>query len=160
IVISPDGSNIVYRSATGSKGGTVFAVRGVNDLTPRVLGGVGGSEPFISPDGRWLGYLAAGELRKISMAGGPPNTIFPPAGPLRGASWGADDRIVFGVNDPIAGLQSIPASGGEPRSLTTPAREKGEVGHYYPFTLPDGKSVLFTIGSGPTTADSGQIAVL
>src|SRR5262249_11085179 len=44
--------------------------------------------------------------------------------------------------------------------LTTPAREKGEVGHYYPFTLPDGNSVLFTIVSGPTTADSGQIAAL
>lgn len=42
IVISPDGSNIVYRSTTGSGGGSVFAIRGINDLTPRALGGAGG----------------------------------------------------------------------------------------------------------------------
>jgi serine/threonine protein kinase/Tol biopolymer transport system component len=160
IVISPDGSNIVYRSATGSAGGTVFVVRGINDVTPRVLGGTGGTQPFMSPDGRWLGYFVADELRRMSMTGGPPITICRLGGSLRGASWGADDRIVFAANDPSRGLQSIPASGGEPRSLTTPAREKGEVGHYYPFALPDGKSVLFTIGSSPATADSGQIAVL
>jgi eukaryotic-like serine/threonine-protein kinase len=160
IVISPDGSNIVYLSATGSEGGTVFAVRGINDLTPRIVGGTGGREPFISPDGRWLGYFSGGELRKISMAGGPSIPIAKVGSSLRGVNWGADDRIVFGVTDPNVGLQSVSASGGEPRPLTTPAREKGEVGHYYPFTLPDGKSVLFTIASGPTTADSGEIAVL
>jgi serine/threonine-protein kinase len=44
--------------------------------------------------------------------------------------------------------------------LTTPAQEKGEIGHYFPFALPDGKAVLFTIGSGATTAESGQIAAL
>lgn len=153
IVISPDGSNIVYRSTRGSAGGSVFAVRGINDLTPRVLGGTGGGEPFMSPDGRWLGYFASSELRKVSMTGGPPITIATLAKTLRGVHWGADDRIVFGVVDPSQGLQSIPASGGEPRSLTTPAREKGEIGHYYPFTMPDGKAVLFTIGSSPTTND-------
>ena len=153
IVISPDGSNIVYRSTTGSAGGSVFAVRGINDLTPRVLGGTGGRDPFMSPDGRWLGYFASGELRKMSMTGGPPITIATLARPLRGVHWGVDDRIVFGVVDPTKGLQSIPASGGEPRALTTPAREKGELGHYYPFTMPDGKAVLFTIGSSPTTND-------
>jgi eukaryotic-like serine/threonine-protein kinase len=153
IVISPDGSNIVYRSTTGSAGGTVFAIRGINDLTPRVLGGTGGREPFMSSDGRWLGYFASGELRKMSVTGGPSIAIATLASPLRGVHWGADDRIVFGVVDPSKGLQSIPASGGEPRSLTTPAREKGEFGHYYPFTMPDGKAVLFTIDSGPTTND-------
>jgi len=160
IVIAPDGSNIVYRSATGSAGGTVFAVRGINDLSPRVLGGTNGRDPFMSPDGRWLGYFAAGELRKMSMTGGPPIIICKLASAVRGVSWGADDRIVFGVVGPSTGLQSIPASGGEPRSLTTPALENGELGHFYPFTLPDGKSVLFTIVSAATIADSAQIAVL
>ena len=57
-------------------------------------------------------------------------------------------------------LQSVSASGGEPRSLTTLARDKGEVGHYYPFAMPDGKAILFTITTGPTIADSAQIAAL
>ena len=161
IVISSDGSKIVYRSTTGSGGGTVFAVRGINDLTPRVLGGTGGREPFMSPDGRWLGYFSSGELRKVSMTGGPSIAIATLGSPLRGVHWGADDRIVFGVVDPSKGLQSISATGGEPRSLTTPARERGEIGHYYPFTMPDGKAVLFTIGNGPATDDSAaQIAAL
>jgi eukaryotic-like serine/threonine-protein kinase len=157
IVISPDGSDIVYRSTTGSAGGSVFAVRGINDLTPRVLGGTGGRDPFMSPDGRWLGYFANGELRKMPMTGGPPIAIARFVRLLRGVHWGPDDRIVFGVVDRDTGLQSISASGGDPRSLTTPEREKGELGHYYPFTMPDGKAVLFTIGRGPTTSD---IAVL
>ena len=157
VVISPDGSHIVYRSTTGSAGGSVFAVRGINDVTPRVLAGTGGRDPFISPDGRWVGYFSSSELRKISIAGGPTTPIAKLAKPLRGVHWGVDDRIVFGVVDPGQGLQSVAASGGELRSLTTPAREKGELGHYYPFTMPDGKAVLFTIGSSPTTND---IAVL
>jgi eukaryotic-like serine/threonine-protein kinase len=157
IVISPDGSHIVYRSTTGS-GGTVFAVRGINDVTPRVLGGTGGRAPFMSPDGRWIGYLAGGELRKVSITGGPSIAITTLGSMPRGIHWGADDRIVFGVVDPNKGLQSMTASGADLRSLTTPAREKGEVGHYYPFTMPDGKAVLFTIGGG--SSDTGQIAVL
>lgn len=100
-----------------------------------------------------------GDGRSNDSLPGWPITIAKVANSPRGATWGADDRIVFGVVDPGAGLQSVPASGGEPRSLTTPSRGTGEAGHYYPFTLPDGKSVLFTIG-GPTTADGGQIAVL
>jgi serine/threonine-protein kinase len=157
IVISPDGSHIVYRSTTGS-GGTVFAVRGINDLTPRMLAGAGGREPFMSPDGRWVGYLAGAELRKVSITGGPSIAIATLASLPRGVHWGADNRIVFGVVDPSKGLQSITASGADPRALTTPAREKGEIGHYYPFTMPDGKAVLFTIGGGP--GDPGQIAAL
>ena len=107
----------------------------------------------MSPDGRWLGYIAGNELRKMSMSGGPPIAIATLAKTLRGVHWGAEDRVVFGVVDPSTGLQSISATGGEPRSLTTPARENGEIGHYYPFTMPDGKAVLFTIGRSPTTND-------
>jgi serine/threonine-protein kinase len=158
IVISPDGSQIVYRSTTGSAGGTVFAVRGINDLTPRVLAGASGREPFMSPDGRWVGYIAGGELRKVSITGGPSMPIATLGVQPRGVHWGADNRIVFGVVDPSKGLQSITASGDDRRSLTTPAREKGEIGHYYPFTMPDGKVVLFTIGNGP--GYTGQIAAL
>ncbi len=157
IVISPDGSQIVYRSTTGS-GGTVFAVRGINDLTPRILAGTGGREPFMSPDGRWVGYLAGSELRKVSITGGPSIAIATLGSLPRGIHWGADNRIVFGVVDPSKGLQSITASGTDPRSLTTPARDKGEIGHYYPFTMPDGKAVLFTIAGGP--GYTGQIAAL
>ena len=157
IVISPDGSQIVYRSTTGS-GGTVFAVRGINDLTPRLLGGTGGRAPFMSPDGSWVGYVAGSELRKVSITGGSSIAIATLGSLPRGIHWGPDNRILFGVVDPSKGLQSIAASGGDLRSLTTPAREKGEIGHYYPFAMPDGKAVLFTIGSG--ASDTGQIAAL
>ena len=160
IAISPDGSNIVYRSFAGSGGGTIFAIRGINDLAPRVLGGTGGRYPFISPDGQWLGYAVANELRKISMSGGPPLTICKLSHPLRGVPWGTGGRSVFGGVDPRQGLQAVPARGGEPRALTTPDPERGEIGHYYPFVMPDGKSVLFTIGSGSAASDTGQLALL
>jgi hypothetical protein len=47
-----------------------------------------------------------------------------------------------------AGLERVPASGGEPRSLTTPDSAKGEVNHGLPHFLPGGTHVLFTIETG------------
>jgi hypothetical protein len=53
------------------------------------------------------------------------------------------------------GLELIPASGGEPTRLTTLG--KGEVGHYGPNFLPNGRAVIFYIFTG--SRDTSQVAV-
>ena len=75
---------------------------------------------------------------------------------MRGASWGDDDTIVFATNETQSGLWQVSASGGEPKLLTTPARDQGEVNHLWPEVLPGSNAVLFTIVS----PDEFQIAVL
>jgi eukaryotic-like serine/threonine-protein kinase len=156
VAVSPDGTNLVYRSGLGAS--SQFAVRQIGDVNARLLN-LSGREPFISADGRWLGFWAAAELRKVSLAGGAAIKICDVATTLRGAHWTADDHILFGTIDPRRGVQRVPASGGEPEILTKPDTAHGEVGHYYPFMLPDGRSVLFTVAA-PGPIENARIALL
>ena len=66
--------------------------------------------PFVSPDGDWIGFVAAGALQKIPVLGGPPTTVCKIESGFRGASWGWDDSIVFGTAQ--SGLFRVPAGGG------------------------------------------------
>ena len=163
LTISPDGTHIVNRA--GTNGGLV--VRALDQLEATrqpELGEV--FSPFMSPDGASVGFVSltgGGLLQRVSVFGGPAVTICSlPLGPLGimgfGASWGADDTIIFGTRPP-GGLWRVSAGGGEPEELTTPNAELGEVNHQWPEILPGGRAVLFTIiPAGPV--ENAQIAVL
>jgi serine/threonine-protein kinase len=56
------------------------------------------------------------------------------------------------------GLWKVSSDGGKPEQLTTPDKEKGEFGHWYPEFLPGGKDLLFTIWD--TALNDARIAVL
>jgi serine/threonine-protein kinase len=86
IAISPDGSRIVYRAGVGAP--QQLVVRAINELDAKPVAGAQTIvEPFVSADGRWIGFFAGGELRKVAITGGPQSTICRiPASP-RGASW-------------------------------------------------------------------------
>jgi Tol biopolymer transport system component len=156
IAISPDGQYIVYRSGSTAVTSEI-AVRALNDLNPRIIAGTTGwREPFMSPDGRWIGFFIGGEMRKVSITGGPSISIYKVGFSPRGATWSSDNTIIFG--DPRTGLMSVPAGGGEVKTLTTADASKGEVGHFYPSMMPDGRFVLFTIAA--TTIENAQVAVL
>src|SRR5262249_27396624 len=119
LAIADDDTHIVYVAGSDSH----LVVRPINQLDAVPLSGItGASFPFFSPDGRWIGFFtgAGGELRKISITGGPAVSICRYNGTPRGAAWGRDDRIVFATNDGSTGLLIVPASGGEPKVLTTP----------------------------------------
>jgi serine/threonine-protein kinase len=126
-------------------------VRALDQLEGVQLAGIVGNlsgSPFTSPDGQWIAYVWGGELRKVSVSGGPPISLcrVPGAGNgFRGGSWGADDRIIFASNDPSRGLFSVSAGGGDTTVLTKPDPAHGEGGHVFPWILPGGRAVLFTI---------------
>ena len=126
-------------------------VRAIDQLDAVPLGGITGARsPFFSPDGRWIGFFSGavgGELKKVSITGGPPLSLCRTRGAPRGASWGPDDTIVFATSDPSSGLLRVSAAGGEPTVLTTPDAAHGEVDHLFPSVLPGGRAVLFTITS-------------
>ena len=109
VAITPDGSRIVYH------GTNQLLVRVLNQIEPDVLGGLGTpTNPFISPDGQWIGFADGQRLKKVAITGGPPGTIAPVDGVLRGATWGPDGTIVFATDATVTGLQRVSAAGGEP----------------------------------------------
>jgi serine/threonine-protein kinase len=156
VAISADGARVVYRLTVGSQP-TLFT-RALNELDAHPLSGPGGRDPFMSPDGRWIAYFTATDLRKVAVSGGPPVTICKLDAQSRGASWADDDTIIFSVADPRAGLQRVSAGGGAPTVLTTADGAKNEIAHAFPHVLPGANAVLFTISSG--AIDTAQIAVL
>src|SRR4029079_13103791 len=115
----------------------------------------GGGNPFFSPDGRWVGFGADGELRKVPLGGGPAVTLCK-ASALFGASWGDDGTIVF-AEQRNGGLWRVSAAGGTPESLTTP--QPGEYSHRLPHVLPGSRAVIFTILKAPDQWDNTQIAL-
>ena len=157
LAIAPDGSFFVYRSGGDARIAPHLVLRPLRELEGRTLPGTATARnPFISPDSRWIGFASMGELRKVSIAGGPPVTLCKIDSPLRGATWGDDDTIVFSTTQ-RGGLQRVPAAGGEPEFLTTPDRDKGEL-HVLPFFLPGGGALLFTSSLG--TLESATLRAL
>jgi tRNA A-37 threonylcarbamoyl transferase component Bud32 len=158
LALSLDGSRLVYTAGSPPE----LMVRAIDQLDAVPLAGIlPAFSPFLSPDGRWIGFFAgpAGELKKVSITGGPPTSVCRLTGELRGASWGADDTIVLATEDRSTGLLRVPAGGGEPTVLTTPDLAKGEQDHVFPSVLPGGRGVLFTITAAGGAA-SAQVAVL
>ena len=96
--ISPDGKTIVYYAI---RNGTIqLMLRGLDQNEATVIAGAEDAEfPFFSPDSKWVGFFVftSRELKKVPISGGSPITISSVVGgnDFVGASWGADDRIVF-----------------------------------------------------------------
>jgi eukaryotic-like serine/threonine-protein kinase len=159
--VARDGSVFVYVAV--EDGVRHLYQRRIDDAASmRIPGTEGANTPFLSPDARWVGFTVsdntANRLRRVSLSGGDPVTISE-LGANRGAAWGADGTIVFAPN-PEFGLWQISSEGGTPVPITQPDASKGDRSHRWPFLLPDGRSVLYTIArSDITTFDDAVIAM-
>ncbi|HXA65025.1 MAG TPA: protein kinase [Bryobacteraceae bacterium] len=156
VVISPDSKRIVF-PARGPQGKRQLATRLLDQAHATFLPGTeDGSGPFFSPDGQWVGFLAANQLKKISILGGAPVTLCA-AAVENGAGWGEDGYIVAALSN-VAGLWRVPATGGTPQPLTYLA--PGEATHRWPQILPGGNAVLFTASRTPFGMDAASIEVM
>jgi serine/threonine-protein kinase len=139
--ISPDGQYLAY--TWGPEGSRTLSLHRMADPEGAPLAEfVGASYPFFAPDSAWLGFFAGGELRKVSVLGGTPQTLAR-ANAGRGASWGDDNRIVFAPSF-RSPLLRVPADGGVPETLTRLDVNLGESGHRRPQVLPGSRAVIFT----------------
>ena len=92
VALSPDGTQLVYQADQQ------LYLRRLDQLQATAIPGTREGDdrsPFISPDGEWIGFWAGGQLKKVAMSGGAAVTLGDVANPW-GASWGADDMILFG----------------------------------------------------------------
>jgi serine/threonine-protein kinase len=151
LAISHDGSKVVY---VGRENGTrQLYVRSMDQYgTTPIRGTEGASQPFFSPDDQWIGFFAERQLKKVSLAGGPPATLCEAGAATYGASW-VHDEIIFAPGS--SGLFRVPAAGGEPREVT--ALDSEETRHSWPEILPGGKAVIFT--SWITSQNNARIAL-
>ena len=150
MALSPDGAHLVYVGALGqSRGlsqgrGLQLYLKATNELTSRPIPGTEDARrPFFSPDGKWIGFFAGGELKKVAVSGGAPITLC--AAPnSRGATWGPRDTIVF-ASHYLSGLSRVSGAGGDPVPVTVPDRAALERSHREPHFLPGGRDVLFMV---------------
>jgi serine/threonine protein kinase len=135
--LSADGESLVY-SATNPAGQRFLWVRSMErGTTQPVPGTLGGTHPFWSPDGRFIGFFADGKLKKIAATGGEAGIL---ASGGWSADWGISDIILYG--SPTSGMWRVSAAGGEPSQVIAPA-SIGAAGILYPDFLPDGNRFLF-----------------
>jgi serine/threonine protein kinase/Tol biopolymer transport system component len=151
ISISPDGRRIAF-SAIDIAAGPPYSlwVRPLDSLIAQPLPGTQGAGlTFWSPDSRSIGFFAQGKLKKIDVAGGPPQTLCDaPTG--SGGSWNSEGLIIF-APDSAGPLSRVSAAGGAPTPLTKLTAMQSS--HRYPAFLPDGKHFIFSA----TTAAGAEI---
>ena len=161
VVVTPDGRHVAYTA--GPQGDVRLYLRALDQLAPTPIA-ANISNPthlMMSPDGEWIGFgdIADQVIKKVSIKGGPPLQIanIPTGAGYVGATWLPDDSIVFGTS--ATGLMRV-SPGGTPEALTKADQTKGELAHRFPYTLPGGGALLFTIFPGDGQSDSMQIALL
>ena len=144
MTFSRDGSTFVFRSRDG------LAVRHLSDFGETVLPGTAGAhEPFLSPDGKDVGFLLRDRLYKTSIDR--PSLVRLTDQPLDGigAGW-SDDGFIIVAPSWSGGLSRVPDTGGELEPLTRLDLENREVSHRWPWPLPGGRGVLYTVKNSLT----------
>ena len=101
MALSPDARHLVYSA------NEQLYLRPVDELKASVVEGtIGASSPFFSPDGQWIGFWQADQLKKVAVTGGATLTLCQAANPF-GVSWGSDGTILFGQGD--KGISQVPS---------------------------------------------------
>lgn len=143
---SPDGQRLVFAGA-GDDGVIRLWVRSRDASEERQLPGteveLGALVPpmFWSPDSRYVAFDAAGQLKKVDVLGGAPQTICRLPALAVGGSWSPDGVVVVG--QPQGGIYRCPASGGAGSVATRVDSTQQHVTHVLPSFLPDRRHFLF-----------------
>jgi eukaryotic-like serine/threonine-protein kinase len=146
--LSPDGRHVAF--VTRGERSTLW-VRSLDALDARELPGTDGArlaagQLFWSPDSSTIGFIAGGKLKRVSISGGPPQTLADASDASRAAWSGAGVLLISaGPGNPI---QRLPEAGGVPVSITKP--DAGE-SHFTPHFLPGGRHFLYWSAGNPET---------
>ncbi len=139
--ISPDGHVIAY-NVTDSTGAVRIWIRPMSALAAEPVAGTDGAgRPFWSPDSRFIGFMAGGKMKKVSVAGGPAVTICE-SGSGGDGSWGSGGVVLYD-GSAADSIRRVSAAGGVAAPATRIDRTRGETGNAWPQFLPDGRHFLY-----------------
>ncbi|HEX9689512.1 MAG TPA: protein kinase, partial [Thermoanaerobaculia bacterium] len=149
MALSPDGRRVAFVAT--SSGINMLWVQPLSGVSAQPLAGTdGASNPFWSPDSRFLGFFADRKLKKIEASGGPPQTLAD-ASLGRGGSWNREGVILFVPNSREV-VHRVSASGGGASPVTKLDARASELSHRWPVFLPDGRRFLYlaqnSLGAG------------
>jgi Tol biopolymer transport system component len=142
LAISPDGRTVAF-----VLNAALFIRRLDSFETARLAAAEAYSAVRFSPDGQWIAYHSEGQLKKISVAGGPSIPLCPGVSPGR-IDWGLDGNLRFASSNNLRVYQ-VPDRGGTPGVLVTAAAAERVAD---PELLPGGRAVLLTVWEGSTTS--------
>jgi len=145
LALSADGAFMVYAAQKANEP-TRLVLRPMNSLEDEaIVGTEGGDQPFFSADGNWLGFFASGEMKRVAISGGAADTLATFGEPPGGATWGADDRILF-ARQSSQGLFWVSAADGTSGILASPDASDHDSFDRRPEILPGGQAVLLESG--------------
>jgi Tol biopolymer transport system component len=145
IVMSPDGSRIVY--VGGGSAGQQLYMRNLGQVTPVPIPGTANAvSPFFSADGQYLAFVTGSKLVKVAVSGGPTLPIADVGNTFRGGSWSERDTILFADE---RGLRLVPAAGGQPTLLVAPDSATRQT-YRWPEFLPGARAALLAVNDGST----------
>ena len=148
LALSPDGRSLVYGQDQR------LYLRALDELDATAIRGTeGATQPFFSPDGQWIGFVQSGQLKKLSIAGGAPIPLGDATG-LQGATWSADDTVLFGQES--VGIVRMPGSGGAAEVVIPLDEVRGEQA-LRPQLLPGGRAILFSLSVGDSWDDTSIV---
>ena len=154
MALSPDGRRVAFVAT--SSGVNRLWVQPLSGVSAEPLAGTeGASNPFWSPDSRFLGFFANRQLKKIEASGGPPqNLADAPLG--RGGSWNREGVILF-VPNSRSPVHRVSAAGGEVSPVTKLDAAASENSHRWPAFLPDGRRFLYLSQNSLDTGEKNGI---
>ena len=143
--ISADGTMLAYVSPCETGEYAIFVQRVGSMQALKLAGTEGASYPFFSPDNQYIGFFAAGRLKKIPVGGGSPVVLASVLSP-RGGSWGSRNVIIY-APDASGALWRADADGSNVRALTDKIYTSADGSHRWPVFLPDGNHFVFWSGN-------------
>jgi serine/threonine-protein kinase len=147
VAVSPDGRRLAYVAHRAGK--VQIELRPLDALQSTTIPHTEDARAiFFSPDGEWIGFRSGTKMMKVAVAGGSPIEIAPSY--WAGGLWTRENSIYYTPHY-SGGLVKVSADGGNPEKLTEPDRKNGELGHFCPEMLPDGKTLLFTAFRTPVS---------